>query len=214
MTTKHSLATKSLSKDPQQKVGTIQLIKRLQVLDPTKKVIHDTGNTPSRSFIRAFLTAIQACLTHQNTRALDINGIDQRLVTWRNFQTAIICVIPTNIPDRSGPVIGTGTTPPTNDDFKLEAQIKHGTETGHMEHHTTVVRGPEAQADTLILTIERIFINRTSHQITINECGLYTIGNALMWPRNHCHIRDLVMPNITVPPQHGVRLEYKIITIV
>ena len=212
MTTKHSITTISTVKDPQQKVETIQLTKRLQVITPDKKVIHDTGDTPSRSFVRAFLTTIRGCFTWDNTRALDTNGVDNRLVNWRSGRTAAIYIEATYGEDRFGLVIGTGPTPPTNDDFRLAAQIKDGTGTSQMEHQRTTVRGPELEADALVITTERIFLNRTHHPQTVNECGIYALGNDFSRPRYFCHIRDLVIPEITVPPEHGIILQYRILT--
>ena len=212
MTTKHSFTPISTIEDPQQNIQTIQLTKRLQVIAPDKKVIHDTGDTPCQSFVIAFLRAIRACFRAERTEAIDINGNTNRLVHWARPQTALMYTQARAGEDRVGPVIGTGTAPLTNEDSRLAAQIKNGTETGQIEYQHTDVRGPEIKTDALVITTERIFINRTPHTQTVKECGLYALGSDFLRPKFHCLIRDLVIPEIPLPPEHGNILQYKILT--
>lgn len=99
-----------------------------------------------------------------------------------------------------GIVIGTGSTPPTLDDYKLEAQIPHGTSEGQMLYN--------AQADTVNETISggwrttlvRQFNNNSGASIYVAETGI--IAFVEFWGSNYYLLcRNVHDPAVEVP--HG-----------
>lgn len=62
-------------------------------------------------------------------------------------------------------LVGTGTTPPTKNDYKLESQLPL----------TSGVDSTRMDASTFLLTCTREFINNTESPVTINELGIYDV---------------------------------------
>lgn len=62
-------------------------------------------------------------------------------------------------------LVGTGTTPPTKNDYKLESQLPL----------TSGVDSTRMDASSFLLTCTREFINNTESPVTINELGIYDV---------------------------------------
>lgn len=63
-------------------------------------------------------------------------------------------------------LVGTGSTSPTLDDYKLESQIEL----------TSGVDACRMDANSSIITLTREFINNTGAPVTINEVGVYNVS--------------------------------------
>ena len=191
---------------------TIRLTKRLAVSDADGRTVYDTGETPSHSFVTAFIWGLWACFIRTNQRATDIYGTPQTLVRWEQHDTQLLRLNSGMGETRFGPVIGTGTTELSNHDTRLAAQIGHGTGTNQLIHGATTLIGPTEIAGALIITIQRTYTNHSAATVTVSECGIYSIGSEISPPYFHCIIRDLVTPAIRVPVGHTLLLEYRIQT--
>ena len=199
-------------KDQHEKEQIIQLTKRLQVINPDKETIYDTGDTPCKSFVVAFIRALWSCFTRRITTSHDIYGNRTHLIDW-GWSTAILINLNARPGEtRFGPVVGSGLAPLSDFDHRLDAQIPHGTATGQLAYENTSILEPVRLRGAMTLIIIRTFTNLTTADITITECGIYGYGASTRTPRFHCFIRDLVDPAITVPPEHAILLEYKILT--
>jgi len=76
--------------------------------------------------------------------------------------------------DNLGIIIGTGTTPPTPDDYKIETLIPHGTGAGQMAYQQVhSVNGVTVSGNDVMLKISRIFINNSGGTIQPSEVCLY-----------------------------------------
>jgi len=71
-----------------------------------------------------------------------------------------------------GIVIGTGTTPVTLDDYKLEAKISHGTGAGQMVYKEQSPHQHETTASGWRTIMERHFENQSGNSIYIGETGV------------------------------------------
>ena len=190
----------------------IQLTKRLQLVDPEERILYNSGDTPCRSFVAAFLKALHSCFINEPIRATDTNGFPNLLAEWGITQTILLNTRAWEGEEKFGPVVGTGIAPLGNYDHKLDAQIMHGTDPGQLLYSATSIVAPTVLAGAMTLTLIRTFTNRTAADITVTECGIYTRGRRTDVPAYHCIIRDLVDPKLTVPPDHAILLEYKILT--
>ena len=191
---------------------TIQLTKRLQTINPEGKVTYDTGETPSHSFVTAFIRGLWACFTATNHNAVDIFGMWQRLVLWGATDTVIFRLNAPKEETRFGPVVGMGTRAVGNFDTRLETQIEHGTGSNQLIYGETTLLEPSEVAGALVITIHRTFANHSTSPITVSECGVYCNSDQRSPAQFHCIIRDLVSPAASVPIGHTVLLEYKIQT--
>jgi len=72
--------------------------------------------------------------------------------------------------DVYGIVVGTGTTPVDELDYKLESQIEHGTGSGQLYYGNTSVES--ISYDTFSFRIIRTFTNESGASIQVNEIGL------------------------------------------
>ena len=194
------------------RMETIQLTKRLQITNPEGKVTYDTRETPSHSFVVAFMRGLWACFTRSHPRTTDIFGRQEPLIIWGSTRSMLFFLNAGAGETRFGPVIGTGTKPPNNHDSRLDAQILHGTGTNQIIYKETSLGPPAEVAGTLTITIHRTYTNQSPATITISECGIYSANHHQTYTEYHCIVRDLVSPATDVPVGHTVLLEYRIQT--
>lgn len=195
-----------------EKAQTIQLIKRIQVVNPNQKTVYDSGDTPCESFVVAFIRAIWSCFERTIVETPDINNIPKRLTLWSNRRAAFMHINAPSGRAEFGPVVGSGSAPLSNFDHRLDAQIHPGSEAGQLSYGDTYFVEPDQRRGALELNILRRFTNRSAVKVTIAECGIYCYGLLTTIPAYHCIIRDLVSPIITVSPDYDFLLEYKILT--
>lgn len=115
----------------------------------------------------------------------------------------------------SGCVVGTGNTPPTPTDKKLEAIIPEGEAEGQLSYGATTVDNLSIIGSDVILKIIRIFSNNSAVEITVREVGIYVLcaysetANA-----THCIARDVLVTPIAIPSGLSLTLRYIIKTTV
>jgi len=112
-----------------------------------------------------------------------------------------------------GIVVGTGTTSPTVDDYKLESQIPHGD--GDNQLHYDAVAVEDVVVDTSVsppiisVTIKRNFTNNGSVDINVNEIGLIVKQGARAALKYCLVIRDVITTQ-TVSPGQSILIKFKI----
>ena len=106
----------------------------------------------------------------------------------------------------NGIVIGTGTTAPAIDDYKLESQIPHAT----MNHGAVTFGLPTSDANTSHFTITRDFSNVSGGAITVNEIGLYVYGYRYDIKSKYLTIRDVIPGGIDVPNGQTLTVNYRL----
>ena len=203
----------SPNKDKEQaQAGIIQLTKRFQVITPDERTIYDSGDTPCKSFVVAFIRALWSCFDRKIVRTPDINNIPREHINWGNRFAALMHIDGRPHIDSVGPVVGRGSTPLTNSDHRLDDQISHGGGTGQLSYGGTEIVEPIELRGAMELRVLRRLTNISPETVTITECGIYCTGALTTRPAQHCLIRDLVEPAVSVAPDHSFLLEYKIIT--
>jgi hypothetical protein len=92
--------------------------------------------------------------------------------------------------DSRGCVVGSGTTPVTINDYKLDAQIYHGTGPGQLEHYDcTLIYPPAVARPQCSFQGKRIFHNASGGPVTVRDIGVYgSISNYY----DACIIRDVL----------------------
>jgi len=128
-----------------------------------------------------------------------------------------------------GIVVGTGTTPPTPNDFALENQIVNGTGTGQLVYNAVTISPAggtspiSAQSttptsgvltpsgNTTSIQISRTFQNQSGASITVSEVGI--ISKAQSYPNvtvTLLIIHDLLSSAITIPNNGVMAITYTI----
>ena len=74
--------------------------------------------------------------------------------------------------DAKGIQLGSGTTAPAIDNYKLETKIEHGATAGKLSYGTCDISEPATFGNSRQFSVSRTFTNNTASSITINEVGL------------------------------------------
>jgi len=106
-----------------------------------------------------------------------------------------------------GILVGTGTTPVTNTDYRLEAKIDEGTGVGQLQHGAMSYSDPVEVAGNIDHKMSRTFSNASGADITFNEVGIYARCTDVGGVHRHMMVaRDLL--TYTIPAGGSVSVEY------
>ena len=174
----------------------VQLLIRLVVKDPDGKIIHDTKQKPSKSFVRNFLLTVWGIFdgaTHGSYNAG--RTIDQILHLEASVGQ-----------DDRGIVVGTGDTPPTSTDNSLANQLTEGVGAGNISHSEEIFVAPAIVGPNVDMVVKRPFTNSTGSTITVKEAGIYIRNTYDMI--THCHVRDVLVSPEDVPDKCSLTVYY------
>jgi hypothetical protein len=151
---------------------------------------------PANSLLKQFtqlmhiqLSQINQFVTRTSGATLELGpSSDNLLVTAASAQTSW------------GMVIGSGTTPVTMLDYKLETQLISNVNHGAM---TFAIENPDAS--TWRTAITRVFTNNTGATLTIREVGLYATTAS-----TYFFCIDRTLYSVDVPSGVGVTFTYRI----
>lgn len=199
----------------EKKTHGVQLLFRAVVTDPDGKVISDTGEKPSKSFVIQFLEFIKFLFDRVALgvgNATDIFGaeVDIYLPVF-DCNTIMRIDAPVN-EDAYGVLVGTGETPETNTDIKLETQLTEGLGAGNITHGEVDIGTTAVVGANVDLEILRAFINNTGSTITVKEAGIYV--KEILDPYYHCIIRDVLGTPVDIPDRCGLSVYYTMRTTV
>ena len=110
----------------------------------------------------------------------------------------------------NGIIVGTGTTPPTTDDFDTETDINDGTSSGRLAYQKPQsILGPTAISGGYRVTMQRNFDNQSGGTIVVGECAVVVrVSKAASTVFNTMMIRDLVSPTLSVADSELLELKY------
>lgn len=184
----------------------VQLLIRAVVTDKDGKVLSDTGQKPSKSFVIQFLEFLYYLFKDgsANYNATATDGTEDNMYDW-DALTSIHLVIDAGVNiSTHGIVVGTGDTAPTNTDYKLVTQLTEGTTLGKITHGETVIQTTAVVGANVNLETKRSFPNNTGSTITIKEAGIYTSSSLGIF----CIIRDVLGATIDVPDKCALTVYY------
>lgn len=204
----------TVMKEKDKQAASMQLMVRLVVTDEKGRVIKDTGDVPSRSYVIQFLEHIYAFLSKPSTLSItDVAGAES--ICYSNVNT---CEKHMRFDggigaSQYGIVVGSGDTAPTNTDFKLETQITHGTGAGKITHNVCTVDEVTAVVGVNVdLILLRSFTNNTGALRTVKEVGIYV--KQTITPEYFCIIRDVLGSPVEVPDKCSLSVYYTMRTTV
>ncbi len=187
--------------------GEVGAALELTVKDKNNKVT-DHRIMESRSFVRQFLELLFVEFNKLPPKAAllmkDIGGSPRYIREgYRNFDCA------GGVGELArGIMVGTGTTAPTIDDYRLETTIAHGLSAGQLQYGGVTFGLPASDPTTSQFTITRDFANASGGDITVSEIGLYVVG----WDgsaRYFMVIRDVITGGIVVPNGQTLTVNYR-----
>jgi len=203
-----------MQKQKEKKEHSLKLLIRTVVTGPDGKVIHDSGQKPSRSYVIQFLELIRYFFDGPATgTATDVTGAESFIyhATWASKDQARVDA-PINI-STYGIVVGSSNTAETNTDFKLGTQMTEGTGAGQITHNECTIDAIAAIVGANVdLVIKRSFTNNTGALRTVKEVGIYVV--MIGQNKFHCLTRDVLGAPIDVPASCSLTVYYTMRTTV
>lgn len=199
----------------------IQLLIRAVVTDPDGKVLSDTGEKPSKSYVIQFLEFIYALMQTASAslyRATDVAGAEEIIYissTVGNVAYASLNHFRLDAAINNayyGIVVGTGNTAVGNTNYKLVTQLTEGIGAGNITHGVMIIGTTAVVGANVDLELKRAFTNNTGSTITVKEAGIYVYwgyntGGATT-QSHHCIIRDVLASTIDVPDKCSLTVYY------
>lgn len=187
----------------------VRLLIRAVVRGPDGKVIQDTGEKPSRSFLIQFLEYLGGLFDGDQVDATAIDNSEPAIyidsATYPGDKQFDLTAGVND--DTHGIVIGTGTTAETNTDYVLEAQIEEGSGSGEMSHGAQDSEVTAVVGANVDLIFKRAFTNNSGATITVGEAGIY-VKFHYATPWYHCILRDALAATIDIPDKCSLTVYY------
>jgi len=202
-----------------------------------KGIISKGKKRISRSFVKAFIDILYYRFYYGITKTVvDTSGVTKTLsANYSNDRRAIYFGSSTSTADQYdricnyyysssgtyvgsfggygntfGIVVGSGTATVTTIDDNLQTQIAHGTSSGQLQYlGSMIVDDITVSGSNASYSIERLFLNGSGGNVTINEIALYGIGPASE-AYIFCLIHDLVSPAVVVANGEYLKVMYTI----
>ena len=188
-----------------------------------------------RSFVRAFFDILYTRLGCGNHGSTDTSGVTRdssytilppmfcsapfgshKTAIETNTYTSVLNGARYGTGSSFGIVVGSGTAAVTTIDDNLQTQIAHGTSTGTLKYLNHYIPNDVTTSGANVsYNIERLFLNASGGDVTVNEVALYAATVALLsgadYPVTYyCLIRDLVDPAVTVADGEYLKVMYTI----
>jgi len=144
------------------------------VRDRTGKVVRRIRRE-SKSFVKNFMNILHSLFTGADISIVDTYGTS-RTIPYAfkdvdNYLTETTVLAPEGN-DLIGILVGSGTTPPTPDDYSLESKIPHGDGDNQLHYYDVVVSNVLISGNEMAIEIERSFDNNGTVDVTVREVGL------------------------------------------
>jgi len=176
---------------------------RAVVRDKGGRIIRDTGYRRTNTLTKNFYAILATQMEHVDGK-YDVTRTDGTVVKSAYYATNFEADAPEG-DGTYGLQVGTGTTEPTRDDYKLESRITHGTGSGNLYYYAcTFVQGDDH------VEVRRTFANQSGADITINEVGLTVLFYSDTDSATKKALIARSLFTITVPDGGSVTLYYRI----
>ena len=173
----------------------LKLMRRLVVTDKDGKVISDTGEMETESYVIQFLEYIYALFNAPQPggySATDVTGVERTIYMYSyECNDTFIANAGINV-GTYGLVVGTnaGASPESNTDYSLDTKIAEGAGAGQLTHNAMSWDAPLVVGVNVDLVGKRSFTNNSGATITVKETGIRVRND----PSGYYHliIRDVV----------------------
>lgn len=194
----------------------IELMYRILIHDKKGKLVHKSKWKESDSFTIAFLEHIYGAFASTSVNMEDTSGVQRNIVRPAQCTSYRPIVNAPNDEDAYGIVVGTGTTPPTNEDYALETQIVQGLGAGQLDYGAHSFTAPAVVVGNVDMIVSRSFYNGSGAKVTIREIGIY--GHSASTPcttyYDLCLVRDVLPAGLDVLDTQTLTVQYTLRTTV
>jgi len=185
------------------------------VKDKNGKVVEKRkvkGNSFVSNFIKALYGLMYEDACSDVIELTDIYG-NSKWYPALDYQTyPIFRVTAQEGEDKYGILYGTGTTPFSVDDYKLESPIPHGDADNQLHYYSTDLLAVEIKDNRVQYGIQRPAVNNGSVAINVTEIGLIAFDVTHYDELWFLIIRDVLDTAITVNPNQTITATYTIYT--
>lgn len=156
-----------------------------------------------KAMARAWL-ANNVSFSDLSTTIKDITGTDRTV----NFYSTTRWKCNGASGENLGPVVGSGTTPVGIDDYKLDAQIMHGTGAGQLSFGPVSFNAPVTSGRDRYFEVVRTFTNDSGGTVAVREIGLHMNNE----PSSYFYLclRDVLGSAIDVEATKVLTVKYRI----
>ena len=158
----------------------------------------------ARSMLGNWYRILYAQMSFSTCSLVGTNGID-RGASWEQENWKFKAAADE---DYIGIVIGTGTTPVTIDDYKLDTQIMNGTGTGQIRHLASTPGSPSVAGSNCEFLTSRVFLNNSGGSIMVRESGIYSRCKGPTYYSYACIVRDVFGSPQDVPDGGSITIDY------
>jgi hypothetical protein len=152
---------------------------------------------PANSLVKQFIQLLCAQMSAVATAALDTSNVSKNCTAHASNLGANAGATITTY----GILLGTGTTPPAIDDYKLQTPV-----TANITHGIMTFAVENPSASTWRLSLARIFTNLTGAPLAVKEIALYLLGFA---GGSTFHCADHSLYTVTVAVNASLTLTYR-----
>jgi hypothetical protein len=174
-----------------------KILIRAIITDKKGNVIKTLPRKQARSLIKAFIYLLKIQMSQVQETIKDTTGID------RPTQSNSLNLAANSNTSSFGIVIGSGTTPPTITDNKLQTQL-----TTNVTHSLMAFALDTPNPNTITLDLIRTFSNLTGSTLNIREVGLYLQGVSYYF------CADRTLYSVDVPAGNNITITYRFIVTV
>jgi len=174
--------------------------------DKNGKLVRKTRKRRSRSFVIQFLEIMYSMFIETTTFTVtNLAGTED---IWLGSSTPRALAIAGET--EAGILVGSGITPPTNNDFILANQIAHGSGSGQLQYGSQAFIAPSVVGLNVDIICTRPFANGSGAIITVREIG-FAVGEGTSAPTTttgRLIIRDVLPTEKNVSPLETLTVQY------
>lgn len=190
------------------KPGEMGVVLELTVKDKDGKIVNHKV-IKSKCFVKQFIQLLWVKLNDlPGTTPLSVRDITNTLRDVPNLDYIFQCDGPAG-DVTYGIIVGTGTTAPTINDYKIETIVPHGGVANQLNYALTAIAAAASDATTSQVTISRNFANASGGDITVNEIALYNKISIPFDDWRGMTIRDVISGGIVVANGQTLTVNYR-----
>lgn len=198
-------------KDINSEFSSLKMFLTVKVLDENKDVIYkhkQVSKSYLANFSRALMGVLYSYLGSRITFVVKTNGVSQDYPYLYGASYPVMQVSIGANALSGGIVFGSGTTPPSPEDYNLESTLG----TSVLDYSSCNVSAPATSGNDNFFKISRSAQNISSTPLTISEVGVIAreYDNTPAWV-SFMIIRDVLDVGITLDPLQAIFTEYTII---
>jgi len=168
--------------------------------------ITNTVELPFRSYVHQHVLMMHQSFVNVATAGMVSTTGASFTLTLSGGIDAFVLTAPINVATY-GIVLGSGSTPATINDTKLQSQIGHGIGVGQLSHAAVTFTAPGSSSTTASFQAKRQFTNNSGAAIPISEAAIYYYGMGTSTTAI-CGSRDVFSSPFTLATGSTVEVRY------